>query len=203
MVTSTAQVAPAERRAQYEAAITTLQAAGQPVTAEAVWRIAGGRRGNVQNFVRAWKAAQAGSPVLEPLPTVVEAAPAPVPAEAPAAIQTTPPPPPPVSRLQALLAQVAQLDEDWREMERTQHQLAAQRAQAHADYRNSLIEAARLTRQVRQLQQQATSPAFLMQADALATVERVRQQLSAVVGQADADRVRADPDYRPWWLEGT
>ena len=183
MARSTAQVAPAARRAQYEAAIATLQATGAPVTAEAVWRITGGRRANVQNFVRAWKAVH---PEATTSPGVVEAAPAAVPA---------------VSYLRSLRVLIAELDEEWRDMERTSHQLQQRRAQAHADYRNGVLEAARLTPKVRQADAQATRPTILMQDDAAHQRAQLRADLAALVGEAEVQRVLADGAYRPWWLE--
>ena len=180
-----AQTFTPERIAQFEAAIATLQATGAPVTAEGVWRITGGRRGNVQVYVKAWRTQQqAGADV-------------PVDPVAPAS-----PPTPPVSRLQALRAQVGQLDEDWRALERTQHQLQQQRAQAHANLRNGLLAAARLAPQVRQADAQALRPESLMQADAAPRRAQLYAQLAALVGEAEVARVRSDPRYRPWWLAG-
>jgi hypothetical protein len=163
-----------------DAAIATLQAQGKPVTGEAVWRVVQGHRGTAQAYVKAWKEQQReASPV------------------APAS-----PPTPPVSRLRSLRQQVAQLDADWEVMERAQQQLQQQRAQAHADLRNGILEVSRLMRRLRQADAQAMSPAYLMQEDAVRQREQLRAELTALVGAEDVARVRADPHSRPWWFEG-
>ena len=110
--------------------------------------------------------------------------------------------PQPVSPLVHLRGQVAQLDEDWRVMERAHVQLQQQRAQAHADFRNGLLDAARLTRRLRQAEAQAGSPVSLMQPDAAEQRAQLRADLTALVGKAEVARLLADPHYRPWWVEG-
>jgi hypothetical protein len=172
------------RIAQMQAAITTLQAQGAEVTAAAVYRLVSGHRRAVQVYVKAWKERQQAADVLACL-------------VAPAS-----PPSPPMSRLLSLRGQVAQLDEDWRVLERTQQQLQQQRAQTHADFRNGLLEAARLTRRLRQAEAQAQSPVSMMQPDAAHQRAQLRADLTALVGDAEVQRVLADPHYQPWWLEG-
>ena len=111
------------------------------------------------------------------------------------------PPPPPVSpllvRREGCAQRTAAVDSRRRAVAQDEQELA----HAVSALRNDILEAARLTRQVRQLQQQATSPAFLMQADARATYERVRHALTTLVGEAEVKRVLADPHYQPWWME--
>ena len=163
--------------------IGALQADGVPITAERVYqemrvRQMPCRRSTVQACVRSWRAQpQEASPVA-------------------------PTPPPPVSHLVALRAQVAQLDENWRVLERAQQQLQQQRAQAHADYRNGILEAARLTRRLRQAEAQARSPVSLMQPDAAEQRVQLRADLAALVGNEEVALLLADMCYTPWWLEG-
>ena len=122
-------------------------------------------------------------------------APAPVPPVIP-----TPPPPvcPLLVRREACAQHRADVDGRRRALAQDEQALA----QEVSALRNDIRDAARLTRQLRQLQQQATQPAFLMQEDARATLERVRHELTTLVGEAEVEQVLADASYRPWWLEG-
>ena len=167
--------------------ITVLQTDGVPLSAERVCqalrvRQMPCRRSRVQAVFRAWSQQPQAAPM----------APAPV----------APMSPPAVSHLGHLRAQVTQLDEDWRVMERTQQQLQAQRAQIHADLRNGILDATRLTRRLRQAEAQAGSPVSMMQPDAAQQRAQLRADLTALVGGAEVARVLADAGYRPWWLEG-
>jgi hypothetical protein len=163
------------RVAQLDTAITTLQAQGAEVTAAAVHRLVRGHRRTVQVYVKAWRQQRDASSV----------APCPV---APALAPT-----PPVARLDQLRAQVAQLNQAWDDM---------QRAQAHADLRNGILEAARLTRRVRQADAQKMNVTSLMQPDAVQQRAQMCAELTALVGDAEVEAVLADSQYRPWWLEG-
>jgi hypothetical protein len=87
-------------------------------------------------------------------------------------------------------------------MQRAQGQLQQQRAQTHADFRNAVLEASRLTRRLRQAEAQAMSPASLMQEDAVRQRAQLRAELTALVGEAEVTQVLANHEYRPWWLEG-
>ena len=77
-----------------------------------------------------------------------------------------------------------------------------QRAQAHADFRNGVLDAVRLARRLRQAEAQARSPVSMMQPDAAQQRAQLRADLTALVGEAEVARVLADAGYRPWWLEG-
>ena len=179
------QSIPPERLQVMERAIATVQAQGQAVTAEGIYRLVGGRRGTVQAFIRAWRAQSHEASPMAPSPVV------------PAS-----PPPPPVSpllvRREGCAQRRAAVDSRRRALAQDEEDLAHE----VSALRNDLREAARLTRQVRQLQQQKAQPAFLMQADAVATYARVQQELTTLVGEVEVKRALGDPDYVPWWLEG-
>ena len=167
--------------------ITVLQADGVTLSAERVYREVRVRqmpcrRSRIQAVFRAWSQ-QHETPPVAPCPVA-------------------PSLPPPVSHLVHLCEQVGQLDEAWRVMERAQHQLQQQRAQAHADFRNGVLDAARLARRLRQAEAQAGSPVSMMQPDAAQQRAQLRADLAALVGAAEVEQVLADAGYRPWWLEG-
>ena len=171
MASSTAQVAPAERRAAYEAAIATLQAAGQPVTAEAVWRIAGGRRGNVQDFVRAWRQQPQAGPDVPACPG------------GPAL--------PPLQPILPRLAQVRQarihaLEQFQREVERDS--LDVQEARFAA--RQALEALRTATRRAQQAPPHAMAEAFAVVTTCTAT-------LATYVGAEAAQRAADDQTYTP------
>jgi hypothetical protein len=195
MVSSTARAAsreriiPAERLQAIEQAIGTLQAAGVTITAEEVYREVRRRqmpcrRSTVQAAVRAWRQEHAAADV------------------APCPGAPAPPPPPPVPELSALLRQVAQLETDARTLERTQQLTQQQLAEGRAALRRALLEAPRLVRDCRHAQQQAGSPAYLMQPEMVARTAQLRQRLVDLVGEEETAKVLADYRYCPSWLQG-
>ena len=167
-------------------AIALCQAQGRarPTNNEVHDRV-GGHRGDVTRYMKQWRQAQ-DQPLLE----------------APA-VPVAPASPPSLRwHSRALRDLCAQLDEDWRVMERAVQQLQQQRAQAHADLRNGIRDASRLTRRLRQAEAQARSPVSLMQPDAVQQRAQLRAELTQLVGEAEVTQVLADVQYTPWWLEG-
>jgi hypothetical protein len=58
-----------------------------------------------------------------------------------------------------------------------------------------------LARRYRQAYQARVHPAYVMDPDVPRQLEQLRQELAALVGEADVERLVTDPAYRPWWLE--
>jgi hypothetical protein len=174
------------RLAQMNAAITTLQAQGEEVTAAAVHRRVRGHRRTVQVYVKAWKEQQREASPVVPCP-----------------VAPTPPPPPPVPHLLALHRRVAQRAQVLEAKRRDLAQLEQEQAQDIADLRNGRLNASRLTPRVRQEVWQETNPTALMQQeDAARQRDQDRAELTALVGEAEVKQVLADSQYQPWWLEG-
>ena len=180
MATSTTQVAPAKRRAAYQVAIASLQAQGVPVTAEAVHRLVGGRRGNVQRYVKAWKAAPpeagAGFAAQETAPDVGEALAVPL-----------PPLPPILPRLaQARQARMHALEQLQREVQQDSLDVQAARFAA----RQALEALRTATRRAQQAPPHAMVEAFAVVTTCTAT-------LATYVGAEAAQRAADDQTYTP------
>jgi Plasmid replication region DNA-binding N-term len=196
MTRSPARVEPRARTitlariAQMDAAITALQAQGVPITAAAVYRMVQGHRGTVQAYVKAWRQQQRQAAVDAPACSV---------AVAPAV--TLPPPAPSVSRLEALRQEIATLEETGRRLEHEMQQHQAVLAQKRADYRNGVLEAQRLAPLFRRAYQQSLLPLYEGAQGLQREVERLRQALVRLVGEAAVERLETDPASSPWWMK--
>jgi hypothetical protein len=176
---------PAHRQREIEAAIGTLQERGEPLTNKNVYAAVQGKKAFVNAYMQHYRAQQrAASPVA--LSPVVPAS----------------PPTPSVPPLLSLPGRIAQRAQALEVERRAVSDLKQEQAQDIADYRNGSREAQRLVPLLRLAYQQSRLPLYAGDEGIQQEVERLRRALVALVGEAEIEKVLADSQYRPWWLEG-
>ena len=183
MATSTAPISDTD----IAGVIGDLQAAGATITAEAVYqamrvRQLPCRRSRVQAVVRAWRQQQQEAADVAPSP-----------------IAPTPPVP---TRpyLEALEQEIATEEDTARRLERERQQRQDRLAQKRADYRNGVLEVQRLAPLFCRAYQQLLLPLYRGDEGLQREVERLRQALVRLVGEATVERLKTDSSYRPSWL---
>jgi hypothetical protein len=106
--------------------------------------------------------------------------------------------------LERLRQRFTTAEEQSRYLQEGLRQHAQELAEARSAYGNALIDAQRLTRQLRQ-HHVATlhqNPTYAMAQDEMeGHVARMRAQLEGLVGQEEAQQVVTDQGYTPEWLQ--